>query len=180
MERARSSYRANLWGYLCKMKGGVTTAPTASVKDAIISGIGGLLGIGIVSYLSVLSGFPWLMAPFGASCVLAFSIHKGPLSQPRAIIGGHIVSTTAGLLVLNLFGETWWSIALAVCLAIIGMMLTKTVHPPAGADPIVVIMAKASWLFLLHPVLIGAVALVIVALVYNNLFKERQYPQYWW
>lgn len=166
--------------YLNKMKGGDGTAPSATMNDTLISAFGGLLGIGIVSYLSVVSGFPWLMAPFGATCVLAFAVHKSPLAQPRAIIGGHSVSTLAGLLVFTLFGNTWWSVALAVSLAIAGMMITKTVHPPAGADPIVVITAQASWSFLLYPVLIGSIALVIVALAYNNLFQERQYPNYWW
>ena len=175
-----SIHESRLRHYVYKMKGDTVSLNTPTIRESLISGLGGFLAIGILGCLTVLFEFPWLMAPFGASCVLAFSAHKGPFSQPRAIIGGHMVSTLIGLVVLQLFGDTWWSIALAVFLAIVGMMLTRTIHPPAGADPIVVIMGNSGWLILIHPVLLGSITLVVIALLYNNLFRERQYPQYWW
>lgn len=165
--------------YWRKLLGGVARPPAVTVADAATSGVGGLIAIGLVAYLSQVSGVPWLMAPFGATCVLVFAAHTSPLSQPRSVIGGHLVSTLVGLVVLALFGQAWWSVALAVGLAITAMALTKTLHAPAGADPIVVITANADWGFLFSPVLIGAVAIVGVGLLYNNLFKKRRYPQFW-
>ncbi len=70
---------------------------------------------------------------------LCISVWNAPLSQPRNIIGGHLISTFIGLSIYHLFGNEYWTIALAVGMAIAVMMLTRTTHPPAGADPIVVI-----------------------------------------
>lgn len=175
----RSAVESSEIGLFEKMKGGVMAAPKASLRDSFFSGLGGLIAIGIVSYLSVRSGVAWLMAPFGASCVLVFGAHKSPLAQPRSVIGGHLIATFTGLVVLNLFGQTWWAPALGVGLAISLMLLTKTLHAPAGADPMAVILAKAGWSFLVEPVLLGSVVIVLVGLLFNNLLKERQYPQYW-
>lgn len=119
------------------------------------------------------------MAPFGASCVLAFGVPDSPLSQPRNIIGGHLISTTIGVLVLMLFGNEWYSMTLGVGLAIAVMQLTKTTHPPAGADPLVVIASGVSWNFILNPVLSGSLILVAIALIFNNLSKTRRYPKFW-
>ncbi|MCK9906301.1 HPP family protein, partial [Frankia sp. Cpl3] len=116
------------------------------------------------------------MAPFGASCVLAFGLWDAPLSQPRNIVGGHLVSTLVGILLSQLFGNQLWVLALSVGLAIACMMLTKTTHPPAGADPIVVIMGGHGWAFLFSPVLFGALIIVLTALLLNNADAKRSYP----
>ncbi|MBB3113830.1 CBS-domain-containing membrane protein [Paenibacillus phyllosphaerae] len=119
------------------------------------------------------------MAPFGASCVLAFGLWESPLAQPRSIIGGHLLSTLAGLAVYHTLGGGTFSMALGVGLAILAMMLTRTTHPPAGADPLVVMMAGSGWSFLVTPVLAGSVLIVIAALIVNNLDPKRQYPSFW-
>ncbi len=119
------------------------------------------------------------MASFGATCVLAFGVPDSPLAQPRNIIGGHFLSTLLGLIFLHLFGSTWWGMALAVATAIGCMQFTKTVHPPAGADPLIVMTTGASWKFLVTPALAGAIILVICAIVFNNLAEDRSYPKYW-
>ena len=119
------------------------------------------------------------MAPFGASCVLAFGVWESPLSQPRNIIGGHLISTLVGLCVYHLLGSGTVSMALGVGLATGLMMLTRTTHPPAGANPLVVIMAGSSWSFLITPVLAGAVIIVLAALFVNNLDNKRHYPNFW-
>ncbi|WP_295810044.1 HPP family protein [uncultured Apibacter sp.] len=78
-----------------------------------------------------------------------------------------------------LLGNEWYSMSLGVGLAIAIMQLTKTTHPPAGADPLVIITGGASWNFIINPVLSGAVVLVIVALIFNNLSKTRKYSKFW-
>lgn len=103
------------------------------------------------------------MASFGASCVLAFGVPDSPLAQPRSIIGGHVVSTLVGLLVLGTLGNSWWAGALAVGLALAVMQQTRTLHAPAGANPLVVLAASAPVSFLVTPVLTGAVVIVLVA-----------------
>ncbi|MDZ5607980.1 HPP family protein [Bacillus pseudomycoides] len=150
-----------------------------NIFDSLVALIGGFSSIAILSYLTQLTDTLWLMAPFGASCVLAFGIWNAPFSQPRNIIGGHLISTCIGITAYKLFGSDPWVLALAVGLAIACMMLSKTTHPPAGADPIVVILAGSSWDYLITPVLTGAIIIVVVALLVNNLQKDRKYPTFW-
>ncbi|GGG58961.1 HPP family protein [Paenibacillus radicis (ex Gao et al. 2016)] len=165
--------------YWSKMKGAGRSPLKVSAKTAIISAAGGFIAIAILAWLTGLTGQPWIMAPFGASCVLAFGVWESPLSQPRNIIGGHFISTMTGLLLFHLFGQGLIVLAVGVALAILFMMLTKTTHPPAGADPIVVILAGSGWSFLFTPVLAGSVVIVLVALLVNNAIRQRSYPTFW-
>ncbi|MCZ8523515.1 HPP family protein [Paenibacillus caseinilyticus] len=125
------------------------------------------------------SGLPLLMAPFGASCVLAFALPESPLAQPRSIVGGHLLSTAIGLLLLQTAGAHPWTAALGVALAIFLMGLTRTLHPPAGADPLVVLLGGASWSFLWTPALLGAVWITAAAWAFHRA-SGRRYPQRWW
>ncbi|HZC18028.1 MAG TPA: HPP family protein, partial [Caulobacteraceae bacterium] len=120
-------------------------------RTALVSGLGGTLAIFILAEASDLAHAALLIAPFGASCVLVFALPQSPLAQPRNVIGGHLISAVVGLAAYALLGAHPWSFAIGVGLAIAAMQITGTVHPPAGADPIVVILAKAGWLFLLSP-----------------------------
>ncbi|RCW49469.1 HPP family protein [Paenibacillus prosopidis] len=166
-------------GYISKMKGSGRSPLKVSPKNMAIGFIGGFTAIAILAFLTGFTSEAWIMAPFGASCVLAFGVWDSPLSQPRNIIGGHLISALAGLCVYHVFGNGTISMALGVGLAIALMMLTRTTHPPAGANPLVVIMAGSSWSFLVTPVLIGAVIIVLVALLVNNMDNKRRYPNFW-
>jgi CBS-domain-containing membrane protein len=89
-----------------------------------------------------------------------------------------IADTIIGLLLLHLVGTHSWSLGLAG-LAIVCMQLTKTVHPPAGADPIVVMLAGAQWSFILTPVLLGCLIIVAVGYCFHRIFRNT-YPKQWW
>lgn len=153
---------------------------TVRPRNMVIGFLGGAISIGLLELFTLYGHSIWIMAPFGASCVLAFGVWDAPLSQPRNIIGGHLFSSITGLTVLHWLGDGVWAMALAVGASISIMQLTRTTHPPAGADPIVIIMSGSSWSFLLTPVLAGAVVIVVVAFVVNNLVKDRKYPTFWW
>lgn len=168
-----------LRSYIGKMGSTARSPLQINRKDIATGFVGGFITIFILLILTESTGSSWLMAPFGASCVLAFSVWDAPLSQPRNIIGGHFVSTFVGLFILYTLGDGIFAIALSVGLAIACMMLTRTTHPPAGADPIVVIIGAYSWSYLWSPVLIGSVAIVLVALIINNLQSTRSYPTFW-
>ncbi|MED4853380.1 HPP family protein [Caldifermentibacillus hisashii] len=165
--------------YFSKMVGRGKSPLKVNGKDIITGSVGGFITIFTLAIMTNLTSAEWLMAPFGASCVLAFGIWNAPLSQPRNIIGGHLVSSFVGLVIYHLFGNDPWAIGLAVGLAIAMMMMTKTTHPPAGADPIVVMLGEYSWSYLLMPVLIGSLIVVFFALILNNLRSSRQYPTFW-
>jgi CBS-domain-containing membrane protein len=162
-----------------KMAGTGQSPNPARAVVSILCGLGATLAILVVSGLSQLFGAELMMAPFGASCFLAFALPESPLAQPRNIVLGHLVATGVGLAILALFGPVWPAMALAVGLAVAAMQWTGTGHAPAGADPIVVFLLQPGFGFLLTPVLAGAVLIVIVALLFNNLQPGRRYPLYW-
>lgn len=108
-----------------------------SIPQAIIAFGGGFVTIFILVLISKGADLPLLMAPFGASCVLAFAVPEAPFSQPRNIIGGHLITTLCGLVIYHFFGDGIYALSAGVGLGIALMSLTKTTHPPAGANPIV-------------------------------------------
>jgi CBS-domain-containing membrane protein len=154
--------------------------PPAPASGAILTAwIGGVLAIAAVAYLAERTGYTLVLGSFGASCVLLFGFPDSPFSQPRNVIGGHVLASFIGLAFLSLLGAHWWSMALAAGTAIAAMMATRTVHPPAGSNPVIVMLLTPGWDFLLTPTLAGALILVLVALFFNNAQIERTYPRYW-
>jgi CBS-domain-containing membrane protein len=149
---------------------------TKTWPSAFLSGLGGFIAIFLLAEVTANWHTLLLIAPFGASCVLAFALPQSPLAQPRNIIGGHLISTTIGLIAFWLLGSQPLAFGAAVGVAIAAMELTGTLHPPAGADPIVVIMAKSSWTFLISPVLSGVIAIVLLAIAYHRVISNRPYP----
>jgi len=165
--------------YLSKMRGGAVCPPRVSLKLVLLSGLGGLLAIAAVAYLADITHTPLVLGSFGATCVLVFGFPESPFSQPRNVIAGHFLASLVGLACLTVFGAHWWSMALATGAAIALMQLTRTVHPPAGSNPVIVMLTAPAWGFLFTPTLLGAIILVIVAVIFNNVPKERSYPKYW-
>jgi CBS-domain-containing membrane protein len=165
--------------HLNKMRG-MGIAPVRLPAKLIVRGfLGALLAIGTVACLAASSGTPLVLGSFGASCVLLFSFPDNPFSQPRNVIGGHFISSLTGLVFLAVFGPAWWSMAFALASAIALMHFTRTVHPPAGSNPVIIMLTSPTWGFLVTPTLLGAVILVAVALVFNNTAKQTRYPRYW-
>ncbi len=166
--------------YLCKMKGQQRCGPICIKKSELLySFLGSFIGIGLVAYLAYSLELPLLIPSLGASAVLLYAACNSPFAQPRNVIGGHVISAFVGVSAYQLFGLSGFSLTLAVTLAITGMLLTNTMHPPGGATAFLAIYTKQSYMFLLDPVLLGTILMVIVALVINNLSSERQYPSYW-
>ncbi len=165
---------------LNKVRGRGTLPPRPNRWQIVAGLIGGSVGIGLIAALAHAQSLPLLMAPFGATCVLLFAAPDTPLAQPRNVIGGHLVSSLVGLLFLKYVGAGPLEMGLAVGLAIALMQATRTLHAPAGADPLVVLMSgKVGWSFLFAPVFASAVILVLVAIVVNNVGQNKQWPRYW-
>ncbi|MCB4763466.1 MAG: HPP family protein [Sulfurovum sp.] len=166
--------------YFSKFKGeGVALPPKAKIQAIIFAWIGSFIAISTVAILTNITNNPLVLGSFGASCVLLFGFPKSPFSQPRNVILGHTLSTLIGLLFYHLVSQEWWGLGLALATAVAIMIATRTVHPPAGSNPVIVYLTGAKWNFLLTPTLIGAIILVIVALLYINLDKKQHYPSYW-
>lgn len=136
----------------------------------IVAGLGATLAIGVLSYLdSMTHAGLWLMAPFGATAVLVFGLPDSPLAKPKNVIVGHFLTALIGVLFVEYVGVYPWSLALATGLAITTMLLTKTTHPPAGANPMLVMLTGQSWSFLVTPVLIGACSIVCLGFILNKV-----------
>jgi len=145
----------------------------------LFSAIGCLIAISAIALLTQATPIPFMMAPLGATCVLAFGVPDSPLAQPRNIIGGHLIAAIIAVVCVYTMGTTWYSLAIGVSVAMAAMQFTKTVHPPAGATPMVIILAEPHWNFVFYPVLTGALTIVIIALLFNNMIRARRYPKYW-
>lgn len=176
--------------YLSKMRGcskGCT--PKASFSEVMWSWLGSLIGIGICGYISSHYFEPMdltlIIGSFGASAVLVYGAIKSPLAQPRNLVGGHIISGLVGVTCYQLFGQTLWiAAALGVSFAIAAMLATKTLHPPGGATALIAVIGgekihDLGFLYAFMPAGTGALIILIVGLIVNNLSKNRTYPEYW-
>lgn len=140
------------------------------------SGFGAALAMGVIGLFGELSDAPFLIAPFGASCVLLFSVPASPLAQPMNVIGGHLVASAVAIALRDVLPPDWWAIALAVGAVIAVMAMLRITHPPAGADPVVIFLTDPGWSFLFVPILPGCLALVGIATLVHMMPPKTLYP----
>ncbi len=146
------------------------------MKNNIISAIGAFICISALAYLNSFDESNlWLIPPFGASMVLVMSVHESPLAHPKNILFGHLLSALSGVFIFSILGLSFYSVGLAVGLAIFLMMTTKTVHPPAGANPIIAVLGAKGLDFVLMPVAVGASFIILFAIIYNKLLKRKYF-----
>jgi len=177
------------YGYLSKMRGTTKSPPVVSLSEIAWSWIGAFLGIAAVSFANynILEETDLVMVigSFGASAVLLYGAIKSPLAQPRNLIGGHIISAIIGVTCYKLFpSQMWLASSLAVATSIALMHATKTLHPPGGATALIAVIGSnkihsLGYLYAIIPVGLGAFIMLIVALLVNNIHKNRRYPHFW-
>ncbi len=143
-----------------------------AIATAIVAGVGGTIAIASLSILGEILTLPLLLAPFGASCVLVFGVPASPFARPRNVIGGYLVSALMGLGAVALLGTATAGMAVGVGLAIAAMMITETIHPPAGAVPIVVAFTHPGLSFLIAPVGAGAALIVLIGILYRRAVEK--------
>jgi len=157
----------------------------------LLGGVGAGVTIGILAYItfqSILSGTNyglWLAASFGSSVVVVFGYPENEFAQPKNVLLGHLLCTLVGIIFVTLFKITqdrtifFLTIGLAVGLSVMLMMALKITHPPAGGNPIIVMIGGVSFQFLIFPVMVGAITIIIGGIIYNRLILKRKYPQTW-
>ncbi len=180
--------------FLHRMRGPGECAARHSLAWMIWSWIGafaGILLVGLINRLWPVSATDhiFLIGSFGASAVLIYGTPHVPYAQPRNLVGGHLVSAFIGVAVMQLLPGAMMELqaALAVATAIFAMHLTRTLHPPGGASALIAVIGSdqvhaLGFEYVLRPVLAGALLLLLVALIVNNLRddEERHYPKCWW
>lgn len=176
-----SQLKSSIQGFL-----GIGFAPVSHVERFLSTagGFFGIFGILLISeYFLDASVVPWIVASMGASAVLLFAVPHGPLSQPWALLGGHLVSAVIGVSVAILLAD--WSVlvaaSLAVGLAIGAMHYLRCIHPPGGATAIFAVIGGQSvqglgYQYVLTPVMLNALVILVVAVAFNYPFAWRRYP----
>lgn len=175
--------------YFQKMKGVSSSPPAPGIQEIAWSWLAAFLGIAAVSviHFNLLEQTDLIMVigSFGASAVLIYGAIRSPLAQPRNLLGGHILSAIIGVFCYQTFhGEMWLAAALAVATAIAVMHATRTLHPPGGATALIAVLGgekvhELGYLYVLVPVASGALIMLLVALLINNIPKTRKYPDFW-
>lgn len=152
---------------MANMRGG------GQVAVSLYRGLGAGLAIAVMEALASLAGEPVSRLPFVTSIVLVMALPDSDAAQPRAVIGGHLVSSVAGLACQAVVGSDQTAGALAVGLATFAMLVTRTLHPPSGIDAFLVPINDLGLRWLASPVMVGAVMLA----VYGRLWAagERRF-----
>ncbi len=175
--------------YFNKMKGSSKSPPAISLSEIGWSWIGAFLGIAAVAFINYNkiedTDMVMIIGSFGASAVLIYGAIKSPLAQPRNLIGGHVFSAIIGVASFQIFhSHMWLASSVAVATAIAFMHATKTLHPPGGATALIAVIGSEKihdlgYLYAIIPVGLGAVIMLVVALLVNNISKTRRYPEFW-
>lgn len=171
------------------MRGSSKSPPAVRLSEILWSWIGAFLGIASVVYINFnlleKTDLILVIGSFGASAVLIYGAIKSPLAQPRNVLGGHVFSAIIGVASYQLLGSHMWlagAVAVATCIAF--MHATKTLHPPGGATALIAVIGSEKihslgYLYAVMPVGLGIAIMLIVALLVNNIPKNRRYPEFW-
>ena len=175
--------------YFSKMKGTTKSPPAVSLSEIIWSWIGSFLGIAAVAAVNAnivdKTDLVMIIGSFGASAVLIYGAVRSPLAQPRNLIGGHMISAVIGVTTYKLLpAPLWLTSAIAVATSIAIMHATKTLHPPGGATALIAAIGSQKihdlgYLYVFIPAGVGPFIMLTVALLVNNIPKNRQYPEFW-
>ena len=144
----------------------------------VVAAISAAICISIIAYLSEVSNeyVLWMIPTFGASVVLITALPSSPLARPRNIFFGHLISASAGVLIGAAFGVTFYTIGIAVGLAILVMMMTDKLHPPAGGNPILVMISGTTLEYNVLPLAVGVIIILIYSIIFNKIILKRDYP----
>ena len=151
-------------------------------KDKIIKSFLALIfttiTIGILTLLTYKTNFGlFLIASFGSSMVLLYGYPESPFAKPKNILFGHLVTSAIGILFYNFIPlPIYISIPLAVGLGVGLMILLDVTHPPAGGNPIIVILGSVSFDYLLYPILTGCLIIIVFGIFLNKFVAKKKYP----
>ena len=119
----------------------------------------------------------FLIASFGSSMVVLFGYPESPFAQPKNIFFGHLLTSLVGVLfVIFIPLPIFISIPLAVGIGVGLMILLNVPHPPAGGNPIIVIMGSVSFDFLINPIISGTIIILIFGIILNRIILKKKYP----
>ncbi|SHJ45726.1 HPP family protein [Parasporobacterium paucivorans] len=136
-----------------------------------VESTGVFIAILLVSLVGDFTQTGLMIAPFGATCVILFSLRSSHFARMRNVVGSYTVCSLAGVASYHIMENTSWSIAFAVGIAVFIMLIADIVHPPACAVTIIAVTTGADWLYIIFPVLSGALMISVIATIYTRKFK---------
>ena len=147
--------------------------------QSTLAGIFSFVTILILTFLTYKSPYGlFLIASFGSTMVLLYGFPESPFAQPKNVILGHFLTSLIGIIFLNFVPlPIFINIPIAVGFGVMFMILLKVTHPPAGGNPIIVIIGSVSYDYLLSPVILGSIIVVIFGVVINKLLLKKKYPK---
>ena len=148
------------------------------LQKALIAGFFSAFTIGVLTVLTYKSTLGYFLAgSFGSSMVLLFGFPESPFAQPKNVFFGHLITALVGVIFVNYIPlPIYINIALAVCAGIFFMILLNVVHPPAGGNPIIVIIGSVSYEYLINPIIFGCIIILLIAVLVNKYFLKKNYP----
>ena len=147
-------------------------------KKALLAGIFSAFTIGVLTVLTYKSALGLFIAgSFGSSMVLLFGFPESPFAQPKNVFFGHLCTALVGVIFVNFIPlPIYMNIALGVGAGVFLMILLNIVHPPAGGNPIMVIIGSASFDYLINPIIFGCIIILLLAILVNKFLLQKNYP----
>ena len=148
------------------------------LQKALIAGFFSAFTIGVLTVLTYKSTLGYFLAgSFGSSMVLLFGFPESPFAQPKNVFFGHLLTAFVGVFFVNYIPlPIYMNLALAVGAGVFLMILLNVVHPPAGGNPIMVIIGSASYDYLINPIIFGCIIILILAILINKFLLKKNYP----
>ena len=150
-----------------------------NIIKSLLAGLFSIITIGALTYLTYKTTFGlFLVASFGSTMVLLYGYPESPFAQPKNIFFGHLVTALIGILVLNFIPlPLFIIIPIAVGLGVGLMILLNVTHPPAGGNPIIVIIGSVSYDYLFNPIIFGSIIVLAFGIIINRFILKKKYPK---
>ena len=148
------------------------------IKSAL-AGLFSTITIGVLTYLTYKTTFGlFLIASLGSSMVLLYGYPESPFAQPKNIFFGHLLTALVGVIILNFVPlPIFIIIPIAVGLGVGLMILFNVTHPPAGGNPIIVIIGSVSLDYLINPIITGSIIVLAFGIAINRFILKKKYPK---
>ena len=149
------------------------------IIKGLIAGLFSTITIAALTFLTYKTQYGiFLIASFGSSMVLLYGYPESPFAQPKNIILGHLITSVVGVIFLNFIPlPIYLMLPLAVGFGVMLMIALNITHPPAGGNPIIIIMGSVSFDYLLMPVVVGSIIVVVFGIILNKFILKKEYPK---